>query len=383
MRLTTFAGRMPAAVAILAAFLAGGGAWAQGRPGGGGPGGAGGGPLVAADPVKLEIFRQTVPVLGRLVARRAGSVAARVAGAVADLKVDVGDRVAAGDVIAVINADKLKAARDDAAGLAEQRKAQFSTGNATLAKVKGELQRIDALRQSTAFNKAKYDDMAADVSIAESRLLEMRAQVRQAEVQVVQAEQDLINTVVKAPYDGIVTARNTEIGAYVQTGAAVVALLNDREIEIEAEVPTDRLTGLAPGDTIDVELDDKTAHTAKVRAIVPQENPTTRTRTVRFTPSFGKTTKALAANQSVKVLIPAGAAEKVLTIQKDAVLLRAGSTVVYVLKDGKAEERQVVLGAAVRDRLVVKSGLNAEELVIVRGNEQLRPGQTVRVAAQG
>lgn len=379
MRRIYFAGRVPAAIAVLAALLADGSALAQGRPGGGG----GGGPLVAADPVKLETFRQTVSILGRLVARRAGSVAARVAGAVSDIKVDVGDRVAAGDVIAVLNADRLKAARDEAAGLVEQRKAQLATGNATLAKSKRELQRMDALRQSTAFNKAKYDDMAADVSIAESRLLEMRAQVRQAEVQVAQAEQDLANTVVKAPYDGVVTARNTEIGAYVQTGAAVVALLNDHDVEIEAEVPTDRLTGIFPGDAIEVELDDLTTHTAKVRAIVPQENPTTRTRTVRFTPVFGKTTKALAANQSVKVLVPAGAAEKVLTIHKDAVLMRGGSTVVYVLKDGKVEERPVVLGPAVRDRMVVKNGVAAEEPVIVRGNEQLRPGQTVRLAAQG
>jgi RND family efflux transporter MFP subunit len=380
MRMTGFAGNVPAAIAILAALLAGGHALAQGRPGGGG---AGGGQLVAADPVKLETFRQTVAVLGRLVPRRAGSVAARVAGAIADLRVDVGDRVAAGDIIATLNADKLKAARDDAAALVEQRKAQLATGAATLTKAKGELQRMDALRQSTAFNKSKYDDMAGDVSIAESRLLEMRAQQRQAEVQLAQAELDLANTVVKAPYDGIITARNTEVGAYVQTGAAVVSLLNDREIEIEAEVPTDRLAGLAPGDEIATELDDLTTHTAKVRAIVPQENPTTRTRTVRFTPVFGQTTKALAANQSIKVLIPAGAAEKVLTIQKDAVLLRSGNTVVYVLKDGKAEERSVVLGPAVRDRMVVKSGVNADEQVIVRGNEQLRPGQPVRIAAQG
>jgi hypothetical protein len=143
------------------------------------------------------------------------------------------------------------------------------------------------------------------------------------------------------------------------------------------------LAGLAPGAALDVQLDDQTDHTAVVRAIVPQENPTTRTRTVRLTPVFGQTTKALATNQSVKVLIPSGAAEKVLTVHKDAVLLRNGSTAVYVLKDGKVEERIVVLGPAVRDRLVVKSGLAAEEQVIVRGNEQLRPGQTVRVSVQG
>ena len=71
--------------------------------------------LVKVDAVIAEPLRQTAPILGRLVARQAGSVAARVRGAVAELHVDVGDRIAAGQIIAVLVADRLKAERDRAA----------------------------------------------------------------------------------------------------------------------------------------------------------------------------------------------------------------------------------------------------------------------------
>ena len=92
---------------------------------------------------------------------------------------------------------------------------------------------------------------------------------------------------VRAPYDGVVTALHTEIGSYLKEGGAVLALVNDRKLEIEADVPAARIAGLAPGAEVAVLLPDGTKHRARVRAVVPDENAMTRTRLVRFTPEFG------------------------------------------------------------------------------------------------
>ena len=72
-------------------------------------------------------------------------------------------------------------------------------------------------------------------------------------------------------------------------------------------------------------LDDGTRHEAEVRAVVPTENPQTRTRRVRFTPRFGTTRLALAVDQSATVHVPAGAPREVLSVHKDAINKRGGA----------------------------------------------------------
>ena len=339
--------------------------------------------LVQVDAVITEPLRQTTPILGRLVARQAGTVAARVRGAVAELHVDVGDRVAAGQVIAVLVADRLKAERDRAAAVLAQRDAQVATSEAEVAKKRQELGRSEELRRSAAFNKARYDDLVKDVAMVEGELVETQAQARQAQAQLNLATYELQNSVIWAPYGGVVSALHTEVCAYVNVGGKVVDLINDSDLEIEAEVPTERLAGLTPGTVVAVRLDDGTQHTATVRAVVPEENALTRTRVVRFRPQFGQTRKSLASNQSVTVLIPVGEARQVVTVHKDAVVRGAVGAVVFVVEENRAQMRQVRLGEATGSRLVVNSGLNEGDNVVVRGNERLQPGQEVRIIEGG
>lgn len=377
MKLTVYKASWQACtLAVVAALLMSHPADAQGRRGGGPA-------LVKVDTVIVEPLLQTAPILGRLVARQAGSVAARVRGAIAELHVDVGDRIAAGQVIAVLVADRVKAERDRAAAVLAQRNAQVVTSEAEVAKKRQELGRLETLRRSAAFNKARFEDMEKDVAMVEGELAETQAQARQAQAQLNLAIYEVQNSVVWAPYGGVVSALHTEVGAYVNVGGNVVDLINDSDLEIEAEVPTDRLAGLTPGTVIAVRLDDGTEHTATVRAVVPEENALTRTRIVRFRPQFGETRKLLASNQSVTVLVPAGEAQEVVTVHKDAVVRGAVGAVVYVVEDNKAQMRQVRLGEATGSRYVVISGLIQGDNVVVLGNERLQPGQEVRVSEGG
>lgn len=339
--------------------------------------------LVQVDAAIIEPLKQTTPVLGRLVARQAGPVAARVHGAVAELHVDVGDRVTAGQVIAVLINDRLVAERDRATAVLDQRNAQVATAKTEVEKKRQELGRLEELRRSAAFSKARYDDMVKDVAMVEGELAETEAQSRQAQAQLNLANYELRNSVIWAPYGGVVSALHTEVGAYVNVGGNVVTLINDSVLEIEAEVPTERLAGLFPGTPIDVRLDDGTRHSATVRAVVPEENALTRTRVVRFSPQFGQTQKALASNQSVTVLIPIGEQREVLTVHKDAVISSGAGAIVYVVEADTALMRRVQLGEATGNRFIVRSGLEPGDMTVVRGNERLRPGQRVRVSQGG
>ena len=114
-----------------------------------------------------------------------------------------------------------------------------------------------------------------------------------------------------------------------------------------------------------------------LRAVIPDESVSTRTRPVRFSPKLNNMSAPLAAGQSVTVHIPIGEARDVVTVPKDALVQGPQGWIVYVADGESAQPRPVTLGAAVDDRLEILSGLEVGEIVVTRGNERLRPGQPI------
>lgn len=334
---------------------------------------------VRVDAVKTEPLDRTVPVIGRLVARQAGVVSARINGPVDRFQVEVGDRVDAGDVIAVLTKDSLEARRDLAASQLAEAEAQIKTKEASLALARQEARRLEGLKDSAAFNQSRYEDVQQEVAVARAEVAEAEANAQTYSAEMRLAEINLSYAQVVAPYAGAIAQRRTEAGAYLQVGDPVVDMIADGSLEIEADVPFRNIIGLAPGTAVSIALDDGTKHWAIVRAVVPEENPLTRTRTVRFVPEFGETLGPLAADQSVTVQIPTGAPRTVVSVHKDAVIKRGDQSIVYVVAKGSAQLRTVHLGEAVGSRLEVLDGLNAGDLVVVRGNERLQPGDKVSI----
>ncbi len=209
-------------------------------------------------------------------------------------------------------------------------------------------------------------------------LAESKAQLARARANLRLVEIDIARARIRAPYPGVVSVRHTEAGAYLDGGQPVVTMVNDRNMEIEADVPAEHIDGLASGDEVRFALNG-TDYRATVRALVPVESARTRTRPVRFTPEFGDEPPRLAVDQSVTLYVPTGHKRTAVTVDKDAVIPRRGQNVVFVVEDGIARQRAVKLGAAVGHRFVVEDGLEPGELVVVRGNERLRDGQKVTV----
>ncbi len=334
---------------------------------------------VTLDDVIAEPLAKTVPVIGRLVARQSGVVASQVRGAVMEVRVDVGDRVERGQIVAVLVGGRMKAARDRAAASVARFRGLVAAAEAEYRKKRGELKRLDRLRKSAAFSRARYEDLQRDVQSRQGALADRRGQLREARARLREAELDLADTRIEAPFPGVVTDKHIDIGTYLNVGARVVSILNDTDLEAEAEVPSDRLNGLDPGALVTLTLDDGSRHRARVRAVVPTENVRTRTRPVRFTPNFGKTGMQLAADQSVTVLIPVGGGRQVATVHKDAVVRSGADAFVFVVKDNLARRVKVRLGDGIGGRFVVLDGVKPGQKVVVRGNESLGRGGRVRV----
>lgn len=337
-----------------------------------------GGPTpVEVDLVISEPLSQTQPVQGRFVARQAGPVAAQTRGAVLTMHVFVGDTVRAGDPIATLDTGRLSAVLQRRRAEVQYRSAQVAGAEARYLQSTQELARLERLQKSAAFSKARFDDQASKVVSSKSEIAEAQAQLETAKAELGLAEIDLAKSVVAAPFSGVVTQRHTQPGAYLQDGDPVVDLVDQQSLEIEADVPASRVSSLKKGMKVLLVMDGETELTAVVRAIIPQENTLSRTRAVRFSPSFDPAETSAAAEAAVTVRVPVGLPRDVVTVHKDAIV-QQGGTVVYVVEDGKANRKHVTLGESAGNRFVVENGLTAGMVVVVRGNERLRPGQSVQ-----
>lgn len=337
------------------------------------------GPMsVGVDKVRSEPLVQTIDVIGRFVPLQQGVIASRVQERVEAVMVEIGDRVAKGTVIARLSADRLQSQQAQWAAEVKAGEAQVVRGRATLAKAIQALKRQNRLKGSMAYRKDLVEDLERDVDVAQAQLASVEAGVARSNAQLQLAQIALRDTRVIAPYSGVVTVKHVSEGNYLRVGDAVVTLLNDANLEIEADVPSNRLAGLSTGARVSAVSNDGQEITAIVRAIVPSENSRTRTRAVRFLPEIASEPGEIAGNQSVTVRVPIGEPRPVITVHKDAVVVKGGKDIVYVVAEGKAMPRPVSLGDGVRDRREVLSGLQDGDVVVVRGNERLRPGQPVK-----
>ena len=349
--------------------------------------------LVEVDAVINEQFTQTVPILGRLVTLHTGSVAARIGGAIKQVNVALGDRVVEGQVLARIDSQRLALTLAQSRAQMVESQARLQTVLAQQALANQAMQRLQGLTNS-AVSQAAFDDAVQQQNIASARVNEAEAMLGSRRASLEIAKLELSYADIKAPFNGTITLKHTEVGDYVQVGTPVVQIISDQELELEADIPTRFLPGIAAridtqkGDTnhikIAVSLDDGSQHFAHLRAIIPAENPRTRTRTVRFNIELGDDADIAAWNvadgQSATLLVPISVPRNVLTVHKDAVIKKWQDNIVYRVVDDQAELVVIEIGNQVGERIEVVAGLAVNDQVVVRGNERLNPGQAVQTA---
>lgn len=369
--------RVVAATAMVVALafaplLSAGPASAQGRPA-----------MVEVDRVRTVTLSETQPVLGRLVATTRSVIASRIEGIVSSVAVDVGERVEKGEVMAELDRELLEIEAETAEAALSQARALLDAAKANVSLAQQSFERTRRLRGSAAFSQARFDDLSQELERARALYAEAEGRFADARAGIATARYRLDNATVKAPFDGVVIERHAQPGAYLSTGAAVVTLLDDRNLEIEADVPTELIGAVREGTEVTLVLDDGSEHVARLRAVIPDESPTTRTRPVRFAPDLGEVLKPLASGQSATLMIPTAPPREVVSVSKDALVQQAGGWIVYTEEDGKAMPRPVEIGTAIEDRFEVVSGLEPGDIAVVRGNERLRPGQAIDFTRPG
>ncbi|MEL6452370.1 MAG: efflux RND transporter periplasmic adaptor subunit [Pseudomonadota bacterium] len=332
---------------------------------------------VGVQTVETQTLSETVVVFAEIVTPRNGAVASRVAGSVDQVHVLAGTHVQEGDVLVELNRELLSIRVRQARARIIEAEASVATGRARLDSAQTSFERVNALRESSAFSQGRFDDAQADVQVARTQLAEAQARLESSNAQLAEAEYQLERSQIRAPFSGVVLEVQTIPGAFIQAGTPVVRILDTASFEVEASVPARFVIDMRPGQRMVATLETGSNLDLELRAILPVEDPSTRTRAVRFRAPGLADIANVAVGQSLTVDIPVGTARDVLSVPKDALVQARGGWTVFVAADGKAQPRQVQIGVPSGDRYEVLSGLAAGDQVVVRGNERLRPGQDI------
>lgn len=343
--------------------------------------GQGGPTPVQVETIEMRQVAETVPVFAQITTSRDGSVASRVAGNVADVHVLAGDRVEAGALLVELDRELLQINFEQSEAQVAEAQAGIETARVQLDRTERAFGRIDALRGSSSFSQGRFDEAQSDMLQARSELVRAEARLNTSQTQLAQARYELDRSRIIAPFPGTVISVDTIPGAFIQAGEAVVRLLDTDAFEVEAGVPSRYVPSLEPGQRVEAMLDTGETLTLTVRAVLPLEDPATRTRVVRFTGSGLASVGAAAVGQSLTVQIAVGEARDVLSVPKDALVQSPEGWTVFVDAQDVAEARIVEIGMPMDDRYEVLSGLSQDERVVVRGNERLRPGQAIAADA--
>lgn len=283
----------------------------------------------------------TVP--GTVRSTREADVATRVSGTVREVRVDVGDRVAAGAVLARL---------DDADVRADVRRAEAEAERA-----RAYHRRIAALEADGAATGQELDDAVAGLEAAEAAVEGARAQLDYVEI--------------RAPFAGAITARHVDPGDLAVPGMPVVTLVRPGSVEIEADLPADRAAALMPGLQTVVETAEGALLHATVRSVSPALDR--QSRRARAKLDFAARTTALPAPGAfVRVHVPAAGTSS-LWIPADALVERGQLTGVYLVEDGhlrlrwvRTGERRAALGDEDCGAVEVLAGVGPEDLVVRR-----------------
>lgn len=332
---------------------------------------------VATDFVEIRAVSETVPVFARIVGSRDSDVAARVAGVVASVDVQVGDRVPEGALMAHLDTELLRIDVQAAQAAAEEAEAGMAVAQAGLLQAQQAFNRVAGLRDTSAFNQGSFDDRQAALAQAKGAMAQAKARELAAEAALARARYNLDRAVIVAPFPAVVLEVGIDAGEYIQVGQQVVRLLDVTALEVEASVPGRYVANIAEGMELGGATETGAALELTVRAILPTESSTTRTRPVRFRTDLAAMGGPVALGQSLTVNVPVTQAREVLLVPKDAVAQARGSWQVFVHSDGQAVPRPVEIGPSYGDAFEVVAGLAPGDEVVVRGNERLQPMQPI------
>jgi RND family efflux transporter MFP subunit len=334
---------------------------------------------------------------GYIVARRRATVSSKVTGKVVEVRLEEGQRVEAGEIIARLDDSNWRAALAQSNAQLQQAEANLASAQTAFDDAKPIFERNQQQKAAAVISAQNFDEAHAQFNVARNNLLIAQSALDAARAGVTVAQRNLDDTVIRAPFSGVVTEKAAQPGEMVSpisagggfTRTGIGTVVDMDSLEVEVDVSENFINRVRPQQPVTIKLNaypdwdipgsviamiptaDRAKATVKVRIAIKQKDP-------RIIPEMGARVSFLSEKEIAAPGAATAAAPGVI-IPAEAIATSGDSSVVYVVHDSSVERRAVRLGAKTTAGQIVIAGLSVGNTVALGDLAKLRDGARIRI----
>ena len=330
---------------------------------------------------------------GYVTTRLEATVSSKITGKVTEILVEEGMKVDKGQIVARLDDSNYKVGLRTAEAQLESAKSNLAETMPMLKFAEQELGRLEGMASSRAISRSDLEKAQAEVAGQRAKLERQKAEITVAERQVENWQQQLDDTIIRAPFAGVVTTKDSQPGEMISpmsaggsfTRTGICTLVDMASLEIEIDVSESFINRVHAGQPVEATLDayPDLKIPCKVIAIIPTADRQKATVKVRV--AFEKLDPRILPEMGVKVAFQsdeaplAGPSREAVLVPKDAVVKDGSRDIAWVVRDGKSERRAVTTSPSGSDEVAVAAGLSAGETVILNPPSSLADGAAVKI----
>ncbi len=323
---------------------------------------------VVVSKVEEQKVQRPVTLVGAVQPNTRSVIASEIAGLVVKFPAEEGDYVKKGDLLLEFETRTLEIALIEAQAAKREAQARFDLANKNFA-------RFRELREKGISSVQQFQD-------AESEKQALGARISQLQAQIERHEYSLAKSKVVAPFSGYITSEYTELGQWVGEGGQVVELIDTDRVKITVDLPERYIGQIKLDEKAIINLDalPNVALEGRISAIVPQADREARTFPIKV--EVENKDHLIKSGMVARVSFLIGEPSLVKLVPKDAIVENNSNKFLFVVNNGTAQPLPVSTGLAYKNLIEVIGPVETGQLVVIRGNERLRPGQPVKVVNQ-
>jgi len=348
--------------------------------------------LVTAQTSSSSGGRTLLNASGYVTTRLDATVSSKITGKVAEILVEEGMKVEKGQVLARLDASNVESSLRLAQARLASAKMNLAETEPMVKYAEAEWSRLSSIGSDRAVSRSDLGKAEAESHAQSAKLERQKADITVAERQVDEWKQQLDDTIIRAPFAGVVTTKDSQPGEMISpmssggfTRTGICTLVDMASLEIEVDVGESFINRVRAGQPVEATLDayPDWKIPGKVIAIIPTADRQKATVKVRV--GFEKLDPRILPQMGVKVAFqsdePAAnaAPARALTVPKSAVVKSNNREVAWVVKDGKVERRAITVANPVGSQIIVSAGLTAGETVVLDPPATLSDGAAVTV----
>lgn len=330
---------------------------------------------VVVAPVEQRAVQRTQPLVASAEPVTRSTLAAEEGGLVAERHFDEGQRVSKGALLARTKTDLLEMQLSAAGAVRDSAEAMLERAQADADHATRELARIRKLQSQGVGSEKEIDDAISSDRVGKAMVAVRTAELAEKEAEVSRLKLLISKSQVYSPFEGMIQRRYVEVGQWIQQGDPVADLVQLDPLFVRMNVPENVIAFIQPGDEAVVTFDALRGREfrGKVDQVLPEADPVSRTFAVKILlpnpkyeirPGFFARAVLLARNATSGFVVPA-----------DAIVSRGDEAHVVAARNGQAVIVPVQRVLSESGKVVVNGELKPDDVLVVRGNENLRPGQ--------